>query len=355
MNFTPPTKLTNFASSFGVTTCSKDVWPYGLYKTVDEIRQAESFPPITDFCKVDLEDPMDEYAEATIFMVGYDISETFGDELDFFGIPRDDFTASELERFFCPSGKAHLVESHLKISPLKYMHSKMDFDEKVKSGIWTSMLDQLRHYNLLDCQILMHSWHKYTDLFYTEFGVDPQQYMSLSQLAQTVLFQHYPKNHLPIVSFSESYTWLNKELRGNLFGGLSAVFSRHAQIENDSKFPKCAMTVPNGSPITKIQQLDVNSLYSTVMKQDLPVGSGVLYTNVDGVFVPEVMVNNSGRNASKISFHWLNHMQKRYMSPDGPVYIQCEFTGGEKQIGNFFLDGYVEYNGKRIGLDFRMV
>ena len=98
--------------------------------------------------------------------------------------------------------------------------------------------------------------------------------------------------------------------------------------------------------------LDVNSLYSTVMKLELPVGSGVLYENINGLFNHNYMANNAGGNASYISLHWLNHMQNTFMSDGQPIYIQCQINGSEKQIGNYFLDGYVYYNGKHIGLDF---
>lgn len=80
-----------------------------------------------------------------------------------------------------------------------------------------------------------------------------------SQLAQTILFQHYPKHIIPIISMSKEYTWLNKEIRKNLFGGLSAVFCRHAQIEKDESFPQEVYQTPNGSQITKIQQLGMTS------------------------------------------------------------------------------------------------
>ena len=185
------------------------------------------------------------------------ILENFGEYLDFFGLPKEKFTEEDLSDPLGPEGEfmEHL-EEFIMISPKLYLEAKLNFLDKIEKGEWTCMLDQLEFYNVLDCMVLSQAWNSYTKLFYEEFTVDPYLYMSLSQLAETVLFRHYPENCLKMISFSEEFTWLNKEIRSkNLHGGLSAVFDRHKSTFYDSRFPKCVTETPNGSRVNLIQQL----------------------------------------------------------------------------------------------------
>ena len=279
----------------------------------------------------------------------------FCDLLQYFGIPSDTFTQDELNDCQLPTSKLDCLKKFLKMPPSAYVDCKENFLKKVRSGDWSSMMDQLKYYNILDCKLLQKAWLKYTELFFNEFAVDAQQKISLSQLAQTILFKHYPKTEIPIITIGQDFTWLSQEIRGNLFGGLAAVFCRHAQTTADSKYPEVAYKTPNGDPVKKIQQLDVNSLYPTVMKFDLPVGSGLFYENENGNFIPREMSVNTGGNASNISLHWLNHMQSKFVSNGKVVHIQCQLNGQEKKIANYDLDGYVFFENKQIGLDFRYV
>jgi len=179
----------------------------------------------------------------------------FGGFLDYFGIPSKEFTDSELQQSICPKNKSEILLQYLKMCPKKYVEIKSNFDTRIQNGSWSSMMDQLEIYNLLDCQLLQEAWEKYTDLFYEEFQVDAQEYMSLSQLAQSILFRHYPVDAIPMITLPREFTWLNREIRNNLYGGLAAVFSRHAETSTNSDFPSSVYHTPNGSPIVKIQQL----------------------------------------------------------------------------------------------------
>ena len=346
--------MANFATSFGITAVKKDYWPYTYYQNIAEIDDATDFPPITAFDKSPGPDPIEDFLWQYELLVDIDDRVTnFGGMLNYFGIPSDDFTELELSSTRAPESKIHVIVKHLKMPPFDYVECKENFEDKIKSGEWATMMDQLEYYNVLDTKLLAQAWMSYTELFYTEFGVDPQGFMSLSQLAQAILFSFYPKNSMPMFTFDEKLTWLNRDIRKNLYGGLSAVFCRHAQTDVDEKYPALTYQTPNGSRVKNIQQLDVNSLYSTVMKMDLPIGVGVLYENVDGNFLPQRLGINRGGNASKISLHWLNHMQGKFVENGRTVPIQCALNGQEKQIGDFFLDGYVFYQNQRIGLDFR--
>ena len=91
------------------------------------------------------------------------------------------------------------------------------------------------------------------------------------------------------------------------------------------------------------------------MKLQLPTGSGIYYENVEGEFTSKPLNTNKGQNASQISLHWLNNMQQNFIKNGEISYIQSELTGQEKQIGSYHLDGFVVFDGCRIGLDFRIV
>ena len=91
------------------------------------------------------------------------------------------------------------------------------------------------------------------------------------------------------------------------------------------------------------------------MKIELPVGAGTIYTEKNGQYTASFISLNKGKNASKISLHWLNKMQSKFMKNGIIIPIHCQTNGGEKQIKNYSLDGYVEFDNKKIGLDFRKV
>ena len=176
-----------------------------------------------------------------------------------------------------------------------------------------------------------------------------------SQLAQTIMYRHYPQNFLQTITFDNEFTWLNKEIRKNLFGGLAACFTRHAETATgdiNESFPPVVYKTPNGSPVRLISQLDVNSLYPTIMRDTLPTGHGIFYINEDGHFTAQPMAKNDGSNASKISLDWINSIQGQYVTNGEIVPIMTAINGKEKRIGQFDLDGYVEFEGKRIGFDF---
>ena len=348
-NFSSPSSLENFAKGFGVTKISKDLWPYLHYKSIAEITSAVTFPPIHVFSMKKIENAIEELKE-----VYNSKPELLNLEmcLNYFGIDTNKYSQDELSSNKLV--KLDEIQENLKISPLAYALCKDKFDNNIESGLWTSMLDMLRQYNLVDCHILQEAWKAYCDSFYKELDVDVQLYMSLSQLAQTILFKYYPAESSPVMTIGQKFTWLNKEIRSNLCGGLSAVFHRHASIKMNPKYPKSVFFTPNNSRIRKICQLDINSLYPFTMQDDMPTGSGILYLKEKESFVMHPLIEQYDGNASQISFHWLNYMQGKFIDENGKKnQIQCALNGKEKSIGNYKLDGYVEYKGKKVGLDFR--
>ena len=328
------------------------------YKDITTVAEDKEFPPMVVFesqeITIPAEDVLEQFDECSLVIALTDDDGTLGHILSWFGLPLEMFDANEIRLTgeIPPATESKLLKI-FKMEPSLYFDAKMHFKEKMEAGVWNSMLDQLKEYNVRDCLVLQQTWEKFSALIYEKFAVDVQQTLSLSQLAQQVLLKHYPRQVAPIMSLSKEYTWFNKEIRLNLFGGLAAVFHRHVQTKVDANLPPTAYTTPNGQHIKVIRQEDFNSLYPAVMKESLPVGSGIFYERRDEVFHPKMMKTNTGANGSMISFHWLNHMQGKYVA-NGIVHrIQCAITGPEMKIGEYFLDGYVEFDRKRIGLDFR--
>ena len=90
------------------------------------------------------------------------------------------------------------------------------------------------------------------------------------------------------------------------------------------------------------------------MLNSLPVGTGVFYEEKDGLYQPTIMAKKASSNSSQISLHWLNHMQQKFVKNGNISIIKCSINGTEEKIGPFFLDGFVIFENKRIGLDFKV-
>lgn len=347
-NFAPPTSLKRFAKSLNIKNVQKDLWPYTFYSSIQEIKDATTFPPIHVF---EPQKNTDFITEFYIVAIKLNFDHDDVDPLEWFGIPDEFFENSDIDDFNENDKKT--LATYLKVSPEDYYQAKMRFLEKLASGEWCSMLDQLKFYNIIDVKLLQEIWRRYSDHFYWKFGVDVQDHMSLSQCAQTILYKNFPRFASPIVTFSEDYGWINRDIRKNLVGGLACCFTRHAQTFPDSKYPKSVYTAPNGDQLKYIIQEDVNSLYPTVMRYELPVGSGILYSKSEsGFFTPEILKKNDGSNPSEISKLWLDFMLKDFRKINKKVEIQSAFNGFERKIGKFKLDGFCILNDKTVGLDF---
>ena len=126
------------------------------------------------------------------------------------------------------------------------------------------------------------------------------------------------------------------------------VYKRRAQTYPEPGVDPAAWTLPNKKQGQILRFEDVNSLYPTTMLNELPVGRPIVFTAEPGEGLKRVVNTGAKKgNASKISFSWLNLMQRKFSSR-----IQCALNNDEKKIGDFYLDGFVVENGKKIGMDF---
>ena len=238
------------------------MWPYEYYKSIEEIICAVEFPGISTFSskKISNEVLVDElYDSCENLVKAFHRYTSFADALTFFALEHHYFTEEELNDVEPPILlRLESITDFLKVSPIEYSLAKIDYNDKINSGEFCSMIDQLKFYNITDCELLAKAWGQYSDSFYKEYNVDPYLFMSLSQLAETIMFRHYPESCMPMITFPEEYTWLNQEIREfGVKGGLSACFKRHAQIKYDARYPETVLKVPNGKRITLIEQLGI--------------------------------------------------------------------------------------------------
>ena len=73
------------------------------------------------------------------------------------------------------------------------------------------------------------------------------------------------------------------------------------------------------------------------------MGPGIAFTKVGKVFKAKSM-HDFGHKTSLAALEWLEYENRQYLDWAIPTEIQHAFNGrGEKKIGNYYLDGYVEY------------
>ena len=370
MNFIPVMSLEKFGSIFNEGSHKKSLWPYSFFTDIQDIIAKRTFPGITCFDSVrDKSKFFYHFSWAIILLTCINDDWTLRDCFLYMGIPLDNFPNAVLACDELPDKYEDSIMIYLTVDPYDYVQAKIDFDDKIASGEYKSVLSLLQDYNIRDCLLLQQSWTKYIDSFYQYFGVDVQGTVSLSSLAQLILFRNFPEDTLPIVTFNEAYTWLSKDVRSNLYGGLACVFHRigirifynianflqknfnkkivdspirHAECRMHPEYTHAASFLPNNSRVKIIEVFDFNSLYPSVMKNCLmPCGPGTIYRNVGSDYEIEFLGRVSG-NASKISLQWLNEMQNSdmFLHNNRRVYIQCAITGGEKQIGKYFLGSF---------------
>ena len=107
-----------------------------------------------------------------------------------------------------------------------YLQSRIDFEHKIETNEWKSMVDYLIFYNLRDSTILLQAFKNFVELFIGEFNVSPLDTISMPSLASKISWQYYNHHDYAIFSFSNDYGFLNEEIRSyGLNGGLVSKFS----------------------------------------------------------------------------------------------------------------------------------
>ena len=122
------------------------------------------------------------------------------------------------------------LRNGLPLSPQIYFQQKFEFEERITSGQYSSFINHLELYNLLDCQVLMESMKKFLKIFKNCFEVCLFDRLSLPAISESIMWRYYDKNTAQMFSFNEEFGFLNKKIRKNLMGGPTLLFHRHAEV-----------------------------------------------------------------------------------------------------------------------------
>lgn len=141
---------------------------------------------------------------------------------------------------------------------------------------------------------------------------------------------------------------IKNDIRRHLNGGIVTVNHRMIAINStDESLPKAARFAPNGKKFKSIHQEDFSSLYPYTLLKDLPTGPGFhLRKNREKYSL--ISMDKSQAHVSMESMQWLAFFQM-----SSGFEVQHAYNRGEKKIGRYSLDGFVENENQTIGLDYR--
>ena len=216
------------------------------------------------------------------------------------------------------------IEQLLHLDPVKFIDSKKLFISKN----YPNLLEYFKTYNVVDVDILLKAWTNLARLFYEIFRQNVLESWSLPAVAQKILLNKYDTKVAPIFTFADGS--LNKEVRKHICGGFSGPLtlrfliynlilgnnfcSRHVELgEVDEDLDSSVYFNDLGEKYKKIVQYDANSLYPTVMLEEIPTGLGIFLRrdNDQNGLVPELMKTTGKTRFSNISLEWLDMMQGR--------------------------------------------
>ena len=215
MNFFPGS-LEKFASSMKVED-KKGYWPYEYYKSISEIKNAKSYPPISAF-HTSLKN-LSKNGFWSEFEELFPHFQSFSQMMIFFGLSFD-VRNSNQKKF--PNLSDTEIESLLEqvpISPKIYYTEKNQYDMKIADGTFSSMLCLLREYNEQDCQLLYTSLEKFDECFRTCFNTMLFSKLSLPGLSESILWNNFDQSEGLIFSFGKDFGHLNERVRSGLLGG----------------------------------------------------------------------------------------------------------------------------------------
>ena len=205
LNYLSPCDLAGFLRMTGSPT-QKNVFPYQHYKSVKELENAKTFPPMQAF-----------YSDL-----------------------KSGLTCSQSEY----ESAKEMFENRINLPD--------DHDEK-----WSSMLNYLEFYNNQDVKPLIYSIKRWFEVFESVFGIDGFQKQSLASMAQSAMFVQYNQFSPLLHSLPPWQSDLLKKVRNNIVGGLVTCLHR-AVILDGSDGPEASKIAPNGKPYKTIIPYDFN-------------------------------------------------------------------------------------------------
>ena len=215
-----PGSLSSFCKSMGVVEC-KGVWPYEYYRSVTEIQNSKTYPPVSAFATslavIDKSNFLDE------LKILFSDFKTFGELMNFLGLSL--FPEKHNQIIFpdlSPEEQTLLLEK-IHISPKDYSIQKNYFNEKIKNKEFNSMTCLLKEYNLNDCKILFLAIKNFNSNMMGAFGTPLLSKLSLPGLAESILWSHFSGDKGLVYSFGRNFGHLNEKVRSGLLGGPGSV------------------------------------------------------------------------------------------------------------------------------------
>ena len=279
---------------------AKGIFPYQFYSSVQELKSAREFPPLSAFHS-DLKN----------------------------GLTCDNESYQKAKLMF--ESRMNLPDN----SPEK----------------WNSMEDYLRWYNDLDVLPLVGAIKSWFASYKATFGIDGYQFASLASMAQASMFSLFDTNAPFLHSLPPWEKDLSKKFKSSIVGGLCTNLHR-AVLLDGSEGPEAAKKAPNGDPYTAVLPWDFNSLYPWALLQDMPTGPGIHWCSTDkegrerAFFVKKNMLPSSSLEEFQYLMY-LNHHDSRFQDEAGkPLQIEHAYYRGQKEIQGFKVDGYLQSSGK---------
>lgn len=156
-----------------------------------------------------------------------------------------------------------------------------------------------------DVRLLSQAIDVYAKGFFSQWGINVHNSMSLPGVAQKLAYKYYEKDAVPIYSFGEKFKHVSQDIRSQLYGGCTMVFHRMIDLRPGSvSYPKNAYQSENGKRYKRMTFLDFNSLYPKALSQSLPCGPGLLYSQKGNFFHIKSM-HTSEKTSSLMCAEWL--------------------------------------------------
>ena len=195
-----PCKLSDYLKTWKTSEC-KSIFPYQKYKSIEQLENDTTFPPIEDF-----------YSSLS-----------------------NEQTPIEL------------------YNREKAKYYKMVSEKKIKN-----MKGWLVYYNKLDVAPLSEAIENQFSAFDKLFGQDLITFFSLPSVAERICYTNFDEKSPLVWSFHEDT--YRTDFRSNIIGGLTNVMHRMINTRDDSG-PFNSRHAPDGSKFSHFMFLDFNSLY----------------------------------------------------------------------------------------------
>ena len=248
MTFGPGCSLDEFGKMWGAAV-KKGCFPYEKYLSIEQLVEDTEWPALVDFTSK-LSNKVYKYSNNQILCIFDQLAEKIQ-------ISMEDFRQ-----------KLTPMIDDVMSSPVDldvYCQMWAIFEHGKQEKTINNMMDYLCYYNALDTEVLCEAMEKYISSFLNNFGICPNEYVTLPAIAETILWHYYDDSLYLPYSFNEEFADVSKLIRSQLAGGLSCVFSRHVEIGDcEIIYDSSVYHAENGQRFTQLVAFDVNSKFCSL-------------------------------------------------------------------------------------------